>query len=83
MTGKPGRSGRQPAERTKSRQVGFRLDEVWGVLFDAAVAEAAREAPPGVNFTASDYLRGLFMRDAEARGLTQREGRTGRKGAKR
>lgn len=77
MTGKLGRSGRQPAERPKNRQVGFRVDEALGVLFDAAVVEAAKEAPAGVNFTASDYLRGLFLRDAAARGLTepQKKGR--------
>lgn len=52
------------------------MDVGVGDQFDAAVAEAAKDAPPGVKFTASDYLRGLFLRDAEARGLL----RGGRKG---
>jgi hypothetical protein len=58
------------AVNPKRRQVGFRLDESIGDLFDAAVAAAATEAPVGTKYTASDYLRGLFLRDAAARGLT-------------
>lgn len=64
------RGGRPLAERPKRRQVGFRVDDALGELFDAAVEAAAKDAPAGMTFTASDYLRGLFLRDAEARGLT-------------
>ena len=71
MSGKKGRSGRPCVRSPKRRQVGFRLSEEEGASFDAAVSQAAIAAPPGVNFTASDYLRGLFLRDASARGLLQ------------
>jgi hypothetical protein len=69
MVGKAGRSGRKPAENPKRRQVGFRLDNSIGALFDACVADAAKAAPIGSTYTASDYLRGLFLKDAAARGL--------------
>jgi len=51
--------------------VAFRLDPEQSAIFDAAVAEAAKDAPAGVDFTASDYLRGLFLTDAKARGLLE------------
>lgn len=63
--------GRPAVEKPKARQVGFRVDVELGKLFDAAVAQAATEAPIGSNFTQSDYLRGLFLKDAERRGLTK------------
>jgi hypothetical protein len=70
MTGKPGRGGRPRSKNPKRRVVGFRVDDSIGDIFDAALAAAAEEAPLGSKFTASDYLRGLFLRDAAARRLT-------------
>ena len=74
MTGKPGRGGRPPSQNPKRRVVGFRVDDSIGDLFDATFAAAAEEIPPGTTYTASDYLRGLFLKDAAARGLTQPSG---------
>jgi len=69
MVGKPGRSGRPFADKRKGRQVGFRLDDDLSDAFNDAVRLAAAEMPLGAKFTQSDYLRGLFLRDAVARGL--------------
>lgn len=66
--------GRPPAENPKRRQVGFRLDDSISDMFDAAVAQAAKEAPLGTKYTASDYLRGLFLKDAAARGISANAG---------
>ncbi len=64
------KGGRPPTAHPKRRVVGFRVDDSIGAIFDAALAAAAKEIPIGTTFTASDYLRGLFLRDAAVRGLT-------------